>query len=393
MSEELFEEYTSEPLPVVVVEGVDREAERIIKSYRVKAILEYKSVFREKLNEKNMLKRISKYSGLNPCILAIDTGFTSPLLELTGGRLLVVIRSHVFQGCSELEGYSRCDSVGYVRFTELESIAPPLSKVYERDFIYSVLRDKKAGRNCVDIVLIDGELFPRIPPGYIGRRVETSSVMKLYNKILLLTEKILELAVETDTALIGVIKRSYGRDIAIRISDRNATLNDKALATYILERGEWIDLGRYPEIMSDLERFINTYNSVLSNREKRGLWERYRWISSVLRSCSYASDIHVAVYKPYNPTYFQIASKIEYIPSNSYPQDKLLSYIASITGVNGVPHPIDLVDSMSMVRRELLYLIQQQLFQQLAKLTGDRELALSIAGLTNPEKMQRIGFR
>ncbi len=389
-----FFEYEEEPLPVIVLKGVDREAHRIVESYNVRKVLEEKSFIREKLLEKGFLKKIKDFSGRRPCTVALDTGFTSPPLELTGGRLLVIIRSHVFHGCSSCGEYPASDSVGYVRFTDkTEAVATPLSKLYERKFILDILEDKANGELDVDLVIVDGELFPRTPPGYGAPSRRESTIMKLYSRIVATTREILELASKTDTALVGIVKRSYGHDIAVRLLDKSITLNDKALASFILKRGEWIDLGSYTDIGDDIKNFIEKYREELSVREIRSLNERLSWIASVIGECSPASSIGVAVYKAFNPTYFMISTKIEYWVSSRYGVGDLVSYLASITSVNGVPHPIDLVDSMSMVRRDLLYLIQQQLFQELARLIGDKELAMSIAGLTNPEKMGKIGFK
>ncbi len=390
VGEELYEE----PIPSIVVHGIEMEVRRIVDSYNIRGLIEGKDRIRSRLYAEKILKKIPRYTSLRPCLMAIDTGFTSPPLELTGGRLIVIIRSHVFQGCSSCGNYPVFDSVGFIRFTDRsEAIATPLSKIYEREFIKQVLISKRNGEIDLDLVLVDGELFPRTPPGYSSRFNRESYVMKLYRRIVELTNEILKLALETDTAMIGVVKRSYGHDIAIRLLDDKLVINDKALATYILRSGEWIDLGHYADLGDYIQRFLNKYKGSLSPREWRALNERLSWITNVIRESDNAANIGIAVYKAFNPSYYMIATKIEYWVSNSYPSNKLLSYVSSITGINGVPHPIDLVDSMAMVRRDLLYLIQQQLFNELYKRTGDKDLALSIAGLTNPEKIGRIGIK
>lgn len=390
VDEELYEE----PIPSIVIQGIEREVNRIVNSYNIRSLIEDRDNIRDNLLKENILKKIRKYTGLKPCLVAIDTGFTSPPLELTGGRLLVIIRSHVFQGCSSCGDYPVFDSVGYIRFTDrTEAIAKPLSKIYEREFIRQVLLSKKNGEIDLDLILVDGELFPRTPPGYSSRFSRESYIMKLYKRIVEITNEILRLALETNTALVGVIKRSYGRDIAVRLLNNKLIINDKALATYILKPGEWIDLGLYIDLIYYIKRFLNKYEGILSPREWKALNERLSWITSVIRESDNSSNIGIIVYKAFNPSYYMIATKIEYWTSNKYPLEKLLAYISSITGINGVPHPIDLVDSMAMVRKDLLYLIQQQLFNELYRRTGDKDLALSIAGLTNPEKISRIGMK
>ncbi len=386
-----------EPIPGILVENVEREAKRVVEEYGLASIMNCRERIRGRLIESRMLRELEKWCSTAPCTLAIDTGFTSPPIELTGGGLIVVVRSHLFHGCRDTGGLPVSGSVGFVRFTETpESSATPLSKVYEREFIKRILELKARGEVSVDLVVVDGELFPRVPPGLYRRGSASSSSysrpLELYLRVLDLTRQILALARETDTALVGVIKRSYGRDIAVKLLDDSIKMNDKALATIILRPGEYIDLGDYNGLIKSLEEYISRFSGGLSEAEETSLRERLAWMKSVAARAPEASSVKVALYKAWSPSYFMISTKTEAWPSSSLPLEKLLSYIASITGVNGVPHPIDLVDDMACVRADLLYLVQQKLLQTLARITGDKSIALSIAGLTNPEKMKRVGL-
>ncbi len=393
--DEFIGEETAYPLPKIVTSNISREVEKIIKSFNINDLLKKRDYIRHRLIENKLLRKIPKYTGYTPCLLALDTGFTSPPLELTGGRLIVIIRSHIFQNCRLHSSYNKSDKVGFIKFTDkTEFIATPLSKIYEREFIRNVLKDKVNGKIDVDVIVLDGELFPRTPPGYRARSTRGDSViMRMYDKIVHLTDEILELADKTDTALIGIVKRSYGRDIMIRLMEKSLTINDKALATFILEPMEWISLGTYGDISRSLKEYMNKYRDVIPKRQLRSLRERQYWIEAVIEKSVQAINIRVGLYKASNPTFFSIATKIEFWSSNYLFDERLISYISSITGINGVPHPIDLVDAMSIVKPDLLHIIQQQLFSELVKSIKDRELALSIAGITNPEKMYKIGFK
>ena len=102
----------------------------------------------------------------NLCVVAVDTGFTEPSVELTGGRLVIVIKAHAFFGCEP-----RCiggkEATALVKFLESEEgIAKPISKIVERRFIVDLLKRKELGELHVDMIILDGELIPRIPPGY-----------------------------------------------------------------------------------------------------------------------------------------------------------------------------------------------------------------------------------
>jgi len=66
--------------------------------------------------------------------------------------------------------------------------------------------------------------------------------------------------------------------------------------------------------------------------------------------------------------------------------DEVVAYLLSITSMNDVLFPMDIVDRLSRVRREFLFIAQQSLYSLLTRLLGDSSLALSIIGLTNPKK-------
>ncbi len=387
IDEALLQGFEEEPLILAVLKNVPKEAERLAKL--VKSLQQSKGLIRERLKDSLRLKQVADES-LTPPYLALDTGFTSPPLELIGGKLLVVIRSHVLHGTVS-NALEPAASVGVVKLVEEESIGKPFSKVIERRFIRDALKLKKEGKLNIKLVIIDGELFPRIPPGLERRE---GPAAKLYGEILELTNEILKLADETETALVGVVKRSYGRDIPVVIDYPEIPVNDKALATYVLNPGEWVDLETYSDIAYYLSKFIKKHRDELPARAVRNLENRLAWITAVMRKSDYlTSSIRVAVYKARLPTYFMAATKVEAWPSNELSMEDVVAFLSSITGVNGVPHPIDLVDSMCRVRKEVLHLTQQQLQTELMRLLNDPALAMSLAGLTNPEKMHKVGFR
>mgnify|MGYP000111882742 CR=1 FL=1 len=388
--EEYLTSFEEEPLTLVILKGISEEADRIARA--LQATLKEKEVIRGKLKELGRLKEIPKVAR-KPTYLALDTGFTSPPLELIGGKLLIVIRSHILQG-EATEAIPPASSVGFVKFVQDEAVGKPLSKVVERKFIKDVLELKKAGKVDVDLILVDGEIFPRVPPGYVVRKKRSSTVAKLYGKVLDLTHEILELADETDTALVGIVKRAYGRDVPVVIDSPEIVVNDKALATYVLEPGEWIDLETYSDIAYYLGEFIRKHGEELPAEQATALNNRLAWVVAVMRASDYlTSAIRVAIYKAELPTYFMAATKVEVWPSNDLTAEEIIAYLSSITGVNGVPHPIDVVDAMCRLRKDVLHLTQQQLQSELAKKLNDPHLATSIAGLTNPEKMHKVGFK
>ncbi len=383
------EEIPEEPVVEAVLEGLREEASRIAE-----AVAGFKEVLgrvRQKLKSLSLLKGIKEAEGLRSLkYLALDTGFTSPALELIGGRLIVIIRAHITN--ASVGGILPASKVGFIKFVEEEGLVIPLSKIIEREFILNILKLKKEGRADVDVILIDGELFPRTPSS-ITRIRASRALLKLYGKVLELTEDMLDLADRTNTALAGVIKRAYGSDLQHMLREPKINLNDKALATYILNSGEWISMGTYRDISYSIREYLNLFKDRLSEEDVAVLKSRARWIESICSACEHAASVRVAIYKARTPTYFAVATRAELWPSEGLALDDLVSYLASLTGINGVPHPIDLVDGMCRVRSDLLNLVQQRLQAELTAALGDPRLATSIVGLTNPEKMGLAGFR
>ncbi|RLG75131.1 MAG: hypothetical protein DRO23_04815 [Thermoprotei archaeon] len=381
--EEVFEE----PIVSLAKETVALEAKRIASIAKSEKLRE----IRRKLESQRLILRIPRRKLHRICSVALDTSFTDPPLELTGGKLITVIRSHIFYGCRPRKN-PRADSKGFLRFVqEFEDLAKVYSKIIERKFVIELLKDVRNGREQLDLVMIDGEIFPRIPPALRFRK--HSIMSKLYWKYLDLTGEMLELADETDVAIVGIVKRAYGLDIPIVADIPGLNINDKALATYILNPGEWIDLKSYSEVACYIEEFIKKHEDELPKSTLRRLKERDRWIVGVLEYVDRAPDVELAVYKSSTPTFFMLASKVELFISQRFLKDRIVSYLSSITGINGVPHPIDLVDSMCRITPNLLQIFQQQLYKELMVKLKDQKLAMSLAGLINPEKMYRIGFK
>jgi len=384
----LSEEYWT---PRIVLESLDREVSNIAAKIlrRLNDIRSMRKIL-EQRSERPLIKKTRDYNK-NYCVLAIDTSFTSPPIELVGGRLGIINRAIVLFGdCPN----SCVDLSSYVKFVEGEEYYIRFySKILERAAIKKMLLDKKHGRTDFDVIIIDGELIPRLPPGYKGSEEKLS--YRLLAKIIKLTRDILKLAEETNTSIVGVIKRAYGIDLTVtlglkrKIFDKDyyeKTINDKVVATYMLETGEWIEICTYREL----------YGLLKENAEKisdiRRLREKMRFLEKLDENIPEVLDTIIAVYKASTPTYFSIATKIEAYPIN-YTIDEIISYLVKTTTVNGVPLPIDIVDRMASIKKGQEFVAQQQFYSHLTRLLKDEKLAKSIAGLTNPEKMKSVGFK
>ncbi|OYT46874.1 MAG: hypothetical protein B6U85_06825 [Desulfurococcales archaeon ex4484_42] len=392
---ESIEEFTEAHVVRVVTECIEQEATRIAK------LVESSLRERDKKSLRDLIgnERIRKVS-LNPrlknlCSVAVDTSFTTPPLELTGGKLVLIVRGHVLYGNCSAACIPRSDAKGYVKFIqESEGIATPLSKIIERKFIIELLEKKLEHKAFFDLIILDGELFPRVPPGFIKRSKESVSLrIKLYGRLIELTSKMLRLADKTDTALVGILKRAYGSDLAIILRKPNIRLNDKVLASYVLSNGEYIVLGSYADLYDDLLRLVKDESIDIPASLRRTLNEKASWLRASIRYVDHVDSINLVLYKGITPSYFTLATKAEVYVSSILMLDDIVSYLSMTTGVNGVPYPVDVVDSLCRITSNLLFNAQQQLFKELSERLGDSKLAMAIAGLTNPEKMYKIGIK
>ncbi|OYT49623.1 MAG: hypothetical protein B6U73_05100 [Desulfurococcales archaeon ex4484_204] len=371
----------------VLPELISREAERVARRFsRVKG--EVLRIREELLRRSSppRLRRVGEAS-LRLCAVAVDTSFTSPPIELTGGKLGIVFRAAVSFGTCRSTRVM--DHSALVKFIEgEESRVSVISKIVERSYVLEMLRRKEEGVEDFDLVIIDGDLVPRIPPGLIVRASGEGGLPSLYRGLIELSAKVFKLAAKTGTSLAGVLKRTYGRDIPVLLGVLDLKVSDKALATYMLKQGEWIDLGNYELVIMSLRRAASSCSGC-----GEGVKQRLRWLRNISSYIKAVPEVELAIYKPVTPTYFSIATKTEVMLAGGISKEDLVTFLATITSQNGVPYPVDVVDRLSGIRREVMLVAQQQLYLNLAKLLGDEVLAMSIAGLTNPEKMWSIGFR
>ncbi len=251
---------------------------------------------------------------------------------------------------------------------------------------------KKEGQLHLDLVILDGELIPRIPWWFSPKsKIKSRYLFRLYTQLIELSNEMFSLAHETSTALVGIVKRSYGHLLGPLVGMPDLPLNDKAIATYILEPGEYIDLGYCYDIWEKTKKVLESLrgNKTLA----KILMHRTLWLKKVLDYVEWSGHTRIVLYKSWQPSYFSLATKVEVWVSDILSIDHIIGFLAAHTGINGVPYQVDVVDSMCRVPKTLIFETQQEIFKSLSEKLRDTRLAMSIAGLTNPEKMSRIGFR
>ncbi len=110
------------------------------------------------------------------------------------------------------------------------------ARIWERDAILSAIED-------VEAIFVDGEIVPKITPKI---RDERSS---LWVSALEKSREVLERARRNSVVVAGIIKRSYSKIIS-KLIGANVVVNDKAIASAVLRRGEYIALESRDPILS-----------------------------------------------------------------------------------------------------------------------------------------------
>lgn len=377
---ELFEEVVGIS-PEIVDKVLGKAIEKIYKE--VSRVIEIGRRVREAIESRGdvfKIKRMDSYIDL--CYYAIDSSFTAPAIELTSGYLSIAVTSYISYG--KTCGKNDIDSKAYIDFNFVEDLANLYAKYYERKTALELLKAKNRGEINFDVLLFDGEVIPRILPSW---RTKENKKSRLYRAIVELTEDIMELADKTDTAIVGVLKRSYSRDIVNILGFKELKMSDRAVLSLVLKPGEYIVFGSYVDLREELLKLKN-------RREVDEEWLKARmpWYEGIIQSLA-GHTVKLAFYRA-EKTVYPTATKIEYITSNSLDEDTLISSIMKISIGTGIPTPIDYVDALSEVPDNLKHTIYQKILAELAKkLSSNIDKATLFLSLMNPEKIRIIGYR
>jgi len=359
--------------PEVVEKVLDRTTTKLVNE--VNKIRNILNEIRGVVKSKFTLNTAERFEEL--CYTAVDSSYTAPAIELIGGYLGIVVVSTVLYGLK----CSRC-SVDAKAYTDLwfsNDLTSTYAKYYERLTTLKLLERKKDGEIYFDVLLVDGEIIPRTLTTYLepGREV-------LW-KVIELTNKVIELADKTDTALVGVLKRSYARDIVNILGFHDLRLNDRAIMSLVLRPNEYLIVGAHCDIYDELRRLKGRLGV---NEEWLGA--RLRWYDALVKNIPTGYAIKLAFYRA-PKTLYPTATKVEYLTSNSLDEDTLLSSLIHVSTATGIPAPIDYADTLSTITKELRQAVYQKLLVEIVKrLRAEAKDILPILSLMNPEKITRI---
>ena len=304
--------------------------------------------------------------GAQTCYLAVDSGFTSPPIEVLGGYLSLVQVATVPYGpaCG-----GPPTKVLYVHFNPERDDTDAFARVKEREHALAGLRWLE-GVEGPKALLIDGEVVPRF-----GARRRASGEGVVEEAIRKSRELIME-ALGRGIPVIGVLKRSFSRDVAVA-EGLGPDLTDRALMSALLGEGEYFVAGTYREIHASF--------SEKAPKDLRWRAEWLRWAASD----DVFGDVVVAFYRPAH-SLFPTATKVELAVPEGVGVGEVLSSLAAVSESTGLPAPIDYVDALSRIGPETVYTVYQLLLNRLSGLS--KEAAEVLMAVVNPQKLGPLGF-
>jgi hypothetical protein len=387
-----------EDLEVAGLESLDENPELVLELYklamrvgeRLKSTL---SVIPENYNtvrDRLGVRRFNEFPSDVLSVLAVDSTWSIPHLELVMGTIAVIVSGYVIVAPQGLGSYGlsfvalRFSSGDDDRFTlSLELSA----KVKE---YVTALRQLKRD---VDIVMLDGPLYhSMIHEFYIpsrssnvledSRRGSGSKLASHTSRALL---DLLDKAGSLGVPVAGVVKRVSSKLLLPRLEGLGGVVdvvrkyNDKLVASLILEPGEYIVIESYLE---EFRKYLEAYS----------LKNMYRRILKIIdycveapedslerRLCRYMERTAIAFYKHKGGSVAPQATRLDVYPGEDV--DKVVAYCMENTTENNVPAPIDYVDRYVRIESQTI----KRLHQLLRTHSKGREVEVAL-NITNPQK-------
>jgi hypothetical protein len=387
-----------EDLEVAGLESLDENPELVLELYklamrvgeRLKSTL---SVIPENYNtvrDRLGVRRFNEFPSDVLSVLAVDSTWSIPHLELVMGTIAVIVSGYVIVAPQGLGSYGlsfvalRFSSGDDDRFTlSLELSA----KVKE---YVTALRQLKRD---VDIVMLDGPLYhSMIHEFYIpsrssnvledSRRGSGSKLASHTSRALL---DLLDKAGSLGVPVAGVVKRVSSKLLLPRLEGLGGVVdvvrkyNDKLVASLILEPGEYVVIESYLE---EFRKYLEAYS----------LKSVYRRILKIIdycveapedslerRLCRYMERTAIAFYKHKGGSVAPQATRLDVYPGEDV--DKVVAYCMENTTENNVPAPIDYVDRYVRIESQTI----KRLHQLLRTHSKGREVEVAL-NITNPQK-------
>ncbi len=287
----------------------------------------------------------------------IDGSYSEPALELLGGCLAVYAVGYVSSSGEMSIEYGGATIVDDQR--EISRLVTAL----EHKLAIKLLEDKRHGIRDFDIIVHDGPInsFPGEPFTAARKYVD-------------LIRRELELAEKTNTIIVGIPKVTRATYAAALLSlvpeiDKvPPVIPDRALATYVLERGEYAVLGKLRDVLPTYAEYLKRYRKKKVPDDPLELVKEVpQYGDIVLVLMRTASGLRVEIYDPTGELV-----------------DDVVSYIYWETGQGSSVYPYlhDRVDQLVRVR------LQDTLWAYTVLLENikDPDTVLGLLALANPQK-------
>jgi len=387
-----------EDLEVTGLESLDENPELVLELYklamrvgeRLKSTL---SVIPENYNtvrDRLGVRRFNEFPSDVLSVLAVDSTWSIPHLELVMGTIAVIVSGYVIVAPQGLGSYGL--SFVALRFSGGDDDRFTLSLELSAKVKEYVTALRQLKRD-VDIVMLDGPLYhSMIHEFYIpsrssnvledSRRGSGSKLASHTSRALL---DLLDKAGSLGVPVAGVVKRVSSKLLLPRLEGLGGVVdvvrkyNDKLVASLILEPGEYIVIESYLE---EFRKYLEAYS----------LKNVYRRILKIIdycveapedslerRLCRYMERTAIAFYKHKGGSVAPQATRLDVYPGEDV--DKVVAYCMENTTENNVPAPIDYVDRYVRIESQTI----KRLHQLLRTHSKGREVEVAL-NITNPQK-------
>jgi len=387
-----------EDLEVTGLESLDENPELVLELYklamrvgeRLKSTL---SVIPENYNtvrDRLGVRRFNEIPSDVLSVLAVDSTWSIPHLELVMGTIAVIVSGYVIVAPQGLGSYGL--SFVALRFSGGDDDRFTLSLELSAKVKEYVTALRQLKRD-VDIVMLDGPLYhSMIHEFYIpsrssnvledSRRGSGSKLASHTSRALL---DLLDKAGSLGVPVAGVVKRVSSKLLLPRLEGLGGVVdvvrryNDKLVASLILEPGEYVVIESYLE---EFRKYLEAYS----------LKNVYRRILKIIdycveapedslerRLCRYMERTAIAFYKHKGGSVAPQATRLDVYPGEDV--DKVVAYCMENTTENNVPAPIDYVDRYVRIESQTI----KRLHQLLRTHSKGREVEVAL-NITNPQK-------
>lgn len=331
-------------------------------------------------------------------ILAIDSTWTKPLVELVIGDLAVIATGYIVVAPAGIGSHG----ISYIGFRRSNlGDEPSFNRDIELDAkITEFYTAIKKMENSIDLVMLDGSLFfSTIPeffnPMNISNFIEIKKNMtgvELASIASSVLVKMFRKAKKLNIPIVGVVKRVASRFLAPRLRDISSSevldiivkTNDKFILSLVLQPGEYIVLGGYLDILSQyLSYIVNNFTGEKVRRAQKVLKiiEHCKYSDNILlrELCSYMEDTAIVFYKQIGDSIYPQATRLDIYPKTAI--NKIVNYAVYNSSQNSVPIPIDFIDRYIRLESSLI----KKVYSILKTCVRDPGTLIALSP-TNPQK-------